>query len=62
MPKKYKLKTDEELAQQMRKQQADDETAPVDWAHEAALEDIKKFFLGAAGEPQQESRPGGSEG
>jgi len=64
MPKKYILKTDEELAQQIRKQLADDGTAPIDWAHEAAIEDIKRFFVDdkAAGKPQQEPRPGGSEG
>jgi hypothetical protein len=62
MPKSYKLKSDEELAAKLREQaKRDDGTGPIDWAHEAAVDDIKRFFLAkdAAGEPQQE-RPGGS--
>lgn len=45
MPKQYKLKTAEELAADVRRQNAkDDGTSPIDWAHEAAIDDIKKFF------------------
>lgn len=62
MPKSYKLKTPEELLRIAEKQnRKDDGTEPIDWAHEAAVEDILKFFIGN-GVGEKEYGPGDSEG
>lgn len=47
MPKKVKLKTEAELAAIAKKQQEkDDGTGPIDWAHEAMIQELKEFFRG----------------
>jgi len=61
VPKNYKLKSAEELMRIAEKQnRKNDGTEPIDWAHEASIEDIKKFFCGDG--PQKEPRPRASRG